>query len=237
MQTEIDIVAPAGRSARVAAVGGLAARQTGPNAIHLISTAATPLGGDSIVIRVVVEAGATLHLRTVAATIALPARDRLDSTTEWHIDVAEGARLHVDPEPTIVAGGAQHGSTTTVTAHRDSTVIIAEHAQLGRAEESFAVRTRARWSGALRVDIGGLPILRHRLTLGDPAGGGHRAVSSVFRFPDERPATVSPVAYAARLELTRPHDIPGSTLTTALDSSTTRARGLCDDLELDVART
>lgn len=236
MHTEIEIIALAGRSARVRSVGGLAARVTGPDTIHLISTAATPLGGDSIVIRVVVQAGAALHLRTVAATIALPARDRPDSTTEWHLDVAEGARLHVDPEPMIVAGGAAHRTTTTVVAHPDSTVIVAEHAQLGRAAESPEMHARARWSGAVRVDVGGAPVLRHRLELGTPGGGGHRAVGSVFRFPDERSAAVSPIAYAARLELARPQGIPGSTLTSALDATIARARRHCDELELDDVR-
>ncbi|MGV9712026.1 urease accessory protein UreD [Gordonia sp. NPDC003424] len=237
MRTEVEIVARPDRSPRVAAAGGLAARQTGPNTIHLISTAATPLGGDSIVLHVTVKAGAVLHLRTVAATIALPARDRWDSTTEWFVDVAEGGRLHLDPEPTIVAGGAEHRADTTVTAHPDSTVIIAEHVQLGRAEEAPDVRARARWASALRVDVGAAPVLRHRLALGAPDGSGHRALSSVFRFPDDRPGEVSPVAYAARLELARPDAVPGSTLTTALDTSAARTRQLCDDLDLAAVHT
>ncbi|MGC4963333.1 urease accessory protein UreD [Gordonia sp. DT101] len=229
MHTEIEIVARCGRSPRVAATGGLALRRTGPESAHLISTAATPLGGDTIAVRVTVEAGAVLHLRTVAATIALPSAERIDSSSEWFIQVADGGRLHLDPEPIVVAGGAHHRTSTSVVAHPDATVIIAEHAQLGRVTELPEHIARARWEGSLRVDIGGGPVLRHRLALG---GTGHRAVSSVFRYPDTRPADVSPDAYAARLELARPPGVNGATLTTALAPTTTRARTSCDELDL-----
>ncbi|NDZ95582.1 urease accessory protein UreD [Streptomyces sp. SID6673] len=229
MHTEIEIVARRGRSPRVTASGGLALRRTGPESAHLISTAATPLGGDTIAVCVSVEAGAVLHLRTVAATIALPSADRVDSSSAWTIEVADGGRLYLDPEPIVVAGGAHHRTTTRVVAHPDATVIIAEHAQLGRLTELPEHVVRARWEGSLSVDIGGGPVLRHRLALG---GTGHRAASSVFRYPDSRPSEVSADAYAARLELARPPGANGATLTTSLAPTTTRARTLCDDLDL-----
>ncbi|MYR05416.1 urease accessory protein UreD [Gordonia sp. SID5947] len=232
MHTEIEIVARRGRSPRVSASGGLALRRTGAESAHLVSTAATPLGGDTITVRVTVEAGAVLHLRTVAATIALPSADRVDSTSEWSVDVADGGRLLLDPEPIVIAGGADHRSSTSVVAQPGATVIIAEHAQLGRATELPEHVARARWEGSLRVDIGGAPVLRHRLMLGGTAATGHRAAGSVFRYPDMRPAEVSTDAYAARLELARPPGVNGATLTTALAPTTTRARALCDDLEL-----
>ncbi len=46
---------PFARTSNVA--GGVAARRTGADTVHLVSTAATPLGGDAIHLRVVVEAG------------------------------------------------------------------------------------------------------------------------------------------------------------------------------------
>ncbi|MFW0785040.1 urease accessory protein UreD [Gordonia sp. CPCC 206044] len=231
MHTEVEIVAVPGRSPRTRSIGGLAVRQTGPDTVHLIGTAATPLGGDTISVRVSVAAGAALTIRTVAATIALPARERLDSRMDWHIDVGDGARLRVDPEPTIVAGGAHHHTATHVTAHPDATVVIAEHAQLGRAEETPEHLTRAQWDGALHIDIGGTPLLRHRLALGGPERT-HGAVGSVFRYPDTRPAEVSATAYATRLDLARPAGVAGSTLTTALAATAAAARALCDEIEL-----
>ena len=65
MRTRVEIVAERGRRFRHQAAGGLAVRQTGSQAAHLIGTAATPLGGDDIEIRVVVEAGAHLDLGSV----------------------------------------------------------------------------------------------------------------------------------------------------------------------------
>ncbi|MEE4024606.1 urease accessory protein UreD [Gordonia sp. PKS22-38] len=232
MHTEIDIVARPGRSPRVHAVGGLAVRQTAAQTVHLISTAATPLGGDSIMVRVRVEDGAVLHLKTVAATLALPALDRLDSRMDWVIEVGAGARLHLDPQPTVVAGGAEHHTFTTVSADPESTLTIAEHAQLGRSAERVEHRARARWQGALHVDIGTSRMLRHRLVLGGPATSGHRAVSSVLRYPDARPAAVSADAYAGRLELARPDGVGPATLTTALGASAHQTSTLTDDLDV-----
>jgi urease accessory protein len=232
VRTQIEIVAVRGRSPRVAAVGGLAARQTGVETVHLISTAATPLGGDTIDVRVVVEEGASLHLTTVAATLALPARDRPDSVMTWDIEVGAGGRLHLDPQPTVVAGGADHRTSTAIVAHPSATVIVAEHAQLGRSVERAEDVERARWQGALRMDVGDGPLLRHRLGLGGPAGSGHRAVSSVLRYPDAREAAVSEMAYATRLELAAPDQGSPATLTTALGSSAQHTRSLADDLDL-----
>ena len=55
-------------------MGGIAARATEPNTVHLVSTAATPLGGDTIAVRVVVEPVRALRVRSAAATVTLPGR-------------------------------------------------------------------------------------------------------------------------------------------------------------------
>ena len=64
---------------------GRTGRPAAPNAdtVHLVSAAATPLGGDTISVRVVVEAGARLRLRSVAATVALPGAATLESHAIW----------------------------------------------------------------------------------------------------------------------------------------------------------
>ena len=56
MHSEVLIVAAAGRLPRIEYRGGLAARATLPDTVHLVSAAATPLGGDTISVRVVVPA-------------------------------------------------------------------------------------------------------------------------------------------------------------------------------------
>ena len=80
--------------------------------MHLVSAAATPLGGDTIDIRVVVEAGARLNLRSAAAAVVLPGADSLTSHARWDIEVS--GSLDIDLEPTIVAAAARHVSDVTL---------------------------------------------------------------------------------------------------------------------------
>lgn len=230
MRTRVEIVATADRSLRHQATGGLSVRQTGRTAAHLIGTAATPLGGDEIDIRVIVEPGAFLTLSTVAATIALPSRDRADSRARWRIEVADGGRLHLDPQPTVVAGGADHQSAIVASVGVDAAVVIAEHVQIGRSSAYRDKDLRGCWSGILRVDVAERPVLRHRMALGVGSTAypaGHHAASSVFRYPDVRIGHVDPDAFAARLALA-----DGASLTTALADVVARTRQLCDEMDL-----
>jgi urease accessory protein len=235
MRTEVDIVATADRGVRHRASGGLGVRVVAPGHVQLIGTAATPLGGDEIVVRVRVETGAHLSVGSVAATIALPARGRTDSVMRWDIEVAEGGHLRLDTQPTVVAGGASHDSDIVVRMGADATLDLHEHIQIGRATTmSAAMVDRDRtgtWTGGLRVEVGGDIVLAHRVALGTgtPAGAiGHRAMSSVFRYPDRRPDTVHPTEFAARLSL-----VGDASLTNALGASVAATRRLVDALELD----
>ena len=63
MRSDVLIVARRDRRPRIECSGGLAARDTEPDTVHLVSAAATPLGGDSISVRIVVEPGARLRVR------------------------------------------------------------------------------------------------------------------------------------------------------------------------------
>ncbi|MGJ0121069.1 urease accessory protein UreD [Williamsia sp. MIQD14] len=209
MHTDVRIIARRGRAPVIRATGGLAVRQTGVDRVHLISTAATPLGGDRISVSVQVQAGARLHLHTVAATIALPARDETLSHAAWTFDVADDAELVVDPLPTIVAADADHRTRTIVTAASTASVTIGEAVQIGRHTEDAG-----RWSGGLHVDIDGAAALRHRLEL----DRSRRALISRFVYPDPRPSAVSATAVAARLDLRC-----GATLTTVVSPSLSAA--------------
>ena len=188
VRTEIRIVARAGALPRISATGGLSGRRTGPGTVHLIGTAATPLGGDELDISIVVEPGARLVLRSVAATIALPGRASPISTATWTVDVGAGGEVDIEPEPTVVAGGADHRTVTTVRMADDSRVRVAERVQIGRTGED-----KGFWRGDLLADVGDLPLVRHRLELGADADtddliSGPRAVHSELRYPDDRPA-------------------------------------------------
>ncbi|MBF6327965.1 urease accessory protein UreD [Nocardia transvalensis] len=186
MRTELHIHARAGALPHIHATGGLAARRTGPGIVHLIGTAATPLGGDELDITIVVEPGARLAVRSVAATIALPGRLTRKSVAHWNFHV--GGELEFDPEPTVVAGGAEHETHTAVHLAEGARLRLRERVQIGRTGEDIGW-----WSGDLTADLADLPLLRHRLDLGadtttDDTLSAPRALESELRYPDDRPA-------------------------------------------------
>ncbi|MCX5044388.1 urease accessory protein UreD [Aldersonia sp. NBC_00410] len=188
MRTELRIVASRDRRPRVFARGGLDARATGPHRLHLIGTAATPLGGDHIDLVVEVEAGAHLQVRAVAATIALPARGCLSSSSRWVLDVADGGCLDFDPAPMVVAGGAEHSSLTVVGLGAGARLRLRERTQLGRSGENGGAFT-----GELVADADARPLLRHTVSLGcgavtDDVLDAPRAMVSELVYPDTRPA-------------------------------------------------
>ncbi|MGD9619431.1 MAG: urease accessory protein UreD [Mycolicibacterium sp.] len=160
MRSDVVIVARPHRSPHIESVGAVAARRTEPDTVHLVSSAATPLGGDSIHIRVVVESGARLRLRTAAATVALPGAATTDSDAKWTLDVA--GELDLEPQPTIVAASSRHFATTVVTLTDDSNLRLVERVQIGRSGEREGF-----WSGSISADIAGTPLLRHRVELGN----------------------------------------------------------------------
>lgn len=166
----------------------MSARATALDTVHLVGTAATPVGGDELDIEIRVAAGARLRLRTVAATVALPGRETSLSRAHWRLTVGPGGYLDFAPEPTVVADGAEHHARTTVDLAADARLHLAEHVQIGRTGED-----EGRWRGDLIADRGGLPLLRHRLELGagattDDLLTAPRALVSILRVPDDTAA-------------------------------------------------
>ncbi len=160
MQTDVLIVARPYRLPHIESTGGLAARSTEPDTVHLVSSAATPLGGDSIHVRLVVEPGARLKLRTAAATVALPGAASTESHATWTLEVA--GELDLDPQPTIVAAASRHFATTVMNLTGDANLRLVERVQIGRTGERQGF-----WSGSLHADVDNRPLLRHRLELGN----------------------------------------------------------------------
>ncbi len=182
MHSDVLIVARHDRQPRIECAGGLAARATEPDTVHLVSAAATPLGGDTITIRVIVEPGARLRLRSAAATMTLPSRTTAESTAQWSIEVA--GDLDLDPQPTVVAGGSRHTSSTRLSVAGSGRVRLRERVQIGRTDER-----RGYWSGSLHADVDGEPLLRHRIELGAESAthdalGAPLASVSELRYPD-----------------------------------------------------
>ena len=181
MRSDVVIVARPDRSPHIESAGGIAARLTERDTVHLVSSAATPLGGDSIHIRLVVEPGACLRLRTVAATVALPGAVTTESHATWTLEVA--GELDLDPQPTIVAAASRHFASTDLTLSDGGSLRLVERVQIGRTGERQGF-----WSGSLHADIDGTPLLRHRVELGsgslaDDEIAAPRASISEFHYP------------------------------------------------------
>jgi urease accessory protein len=181
MHSEVLIVADASRGPRIECAGALVARQTEPHTVHLVSAAATPLGGDTITIRVIVEPGARLILRSVAATVVLPGPHSVASHALWDLQVA--GELDLDPEPTVIAGGSSHLAVTRLSVDGAGSVRLRERVQIGRSGEYDGF-----WSGTLHADVAEGPLLRHRVELGTgsvsaDALGRPLACVSELRYP------------------------------------------------------
>lgn len=182
MRSHVVIAACTGRSPRIEYTGGVAVRRTGPDTVHLVSAAATPLGGDVISVRVVVEPGARLVVRSAAATVTLPSAATPESRTCW--DIESGGDLDIDPQLTVVAGASRHLTDTRVRLTDGGGLRLRERVQIGRSGEYEGF-----WSGALRADVDGAPLLRHRVELGigsvtDDALGRPLAYVSELRYPE-----------------------------------------------------
>lgn len=184
MHSEVLLVASGNRVPRIECRGGgIQARCTAPDTVHLVSAAATPLGGDTIDIRVVVEPGARLRLRSAAATMALPGADTPTSHAHWQLEVT--GCLDVDLEPTVVAAAARHVSSVALLLHDEGRIRFRERVQIGRCHEREGF-----WSGSLHADRNDRPLLRHRVELGagslaDDAISAPRAAINELRYPAE----------------------------------------------------
>lgn len=76
--------------------------------VRLVSAVTAPLGGDDLELRVHVGPGASLVLRGVAASPALPGRHAGGSRALVRVESAEGSSSEYLPEPTVVTARACH---------------------------------------------------------------------------------------------------------------------------------
>ena len=88
-----------------------------------------------------------------------------------------------DPEPTIVAGRARHVVHTALSLTAGASVRVRERVQIGRSGERDGY-----WCGALRADLDGTALLRHRIDVGagsvaDDEITAPRAYHSELRYP------------------------------------------------------
>lgn len=158
------------RLATVRSQAPLLLRRTGPVGdgvqMHLVGGAAGPLGGDRLRLEIEVGPGASLCLRTVAASIALPGRDGTASRVDVVATVAAGARLAWLPEPLVAAYGCHHLASCRVTLAEGAHLVWRDELVCGRYGEppGHAVV-------ALAVTYGGTPLYQHELAVGPGAPG------------------------------------------------------------------
>ena len=147
----------------------------------MLPTQAGPLAGDHDRLKIVVGPHATLIVRPVAATIALPgtARTRL----ELEVDVGHGARLVLEEAPLIVTAGCDLERSTTVRLAPGAVAALRDVVVLGRSGESGG-----RLVSTLRISDADGVVLHDALRL-DPATAredahvalapGHRVVGTL----------------------------------------------------------
>ncbi len=158
------------RLARLRSEAPLVLRQvpsrTGTAVVYLVGGAAGPLGGDRLRLDIEVGTGATLCVRTVAASVALPARTGTPSRFEVAATVATGGSLAWLPEPTVAAAGCHHVTVATVDLDEGATLRWRDELVCGRYGEPSGAATVS-----TSVRYGDRTLLRQSLSIGDGAGG------------------------------------------------------------------
>lgn len=142
--------------------------QHGPE-VYIVSSAASLLEGDELSIRVRVEADCHLTVRTVAAQMVHPCPGGGFASLLIDADLAARSTLVWSPEPTVVSGGADFRSSTTIALATGAHATWQEELVLGRSGEAPStaqVRTK------LHVDLDGRPLLRDALDTRRPGSHG-----------------------------------------------------------------
>jgi urease accessory protein len=123
--------------------------------LAMVNGAAGPLGGDRLRLRLELEAGAQLTVRSVAASMAQPGPRGEPSELAVDLVVGTDASLDWQPQPTVSVVGSDHRSIVRLEAAGSSTVRLSEGVSLGRHGEPpgrFALRERVVIDGAAVLD-------------------------------------------------------------------------------------
>jgi urease accessory protein len=164
----------------------------GTAVVHLVGSAANPLGGDEVELDVRVGAGARLRLAGTAATVALPGLG--SSRSVVRIEVAEGGTVEYLPEAAVISERADHRAELSVRLDAGARARCRETLVLGRSGEPAG-----RLVTGTQLLRGGAPLLRQRLDLGDPRliassgylGGARVLATEVLAWDDDPPAPCS----------------------------------------------
>jgi urease accessory protein len=161
----------------------LTLRATDAGVVHVVGSAAGPVGGDDLHLAVTVGGGAALTIRSVAASIVLPGPADAPSSLAVEADLGSGASLRWLPQPTVAVVGCDHRAASTIRLAVDARLVWREVVVLGRHGEAPGSVVQR-----LRVDVAGRPLVRNDLAVGPrwpgslgPGGvGGARAVGTAL---------------------------------------------------------
>jgi urease accessory protein len=198
--------------------------------VSVAAAAAGPIGGDQLRLEIDVGPGATLVLRTVGASLALPGPHGESSRAETTIRVAAGATVVWLPQPLIAASRCNHRAVTTMALDEGARLLAREELVLGRRGECCgSIRQR------LRVTLAGRALYDQELCIGEADGwdgpavtGGRRALGTLLLVdpaldPATRTASVGGAGVdSAILPLAR----AGTVVTALADDSLTLRRHL-----------
>jgi urease accessory protein len=151
--------------------GPLALRRTrasGSEAkVMLVGAMSGPLGGDHFTVTADVADGASLHVGSAAATIALPGQAKGEARYDVRLTVGDNGELRWLPEQLISANGSELYLTTRVDLAPGARLTLREEQVLGRANEE-----PGRLTSRLTVLLDGRPLLDQELSSGPAAPGG-----------------------------------------------------------------
>lgn len=181
--------------------------------VHLVNSAASPLGGDDLTLTVRVGPHACLTLTGIAATVALPGQSGEPSRVTVHLELNEGARVEYLPEPTVITRRARHESVLVARLAAGAHLRTRETIVLGRDGELPGELT-----STLHVTRDRRPILRQSLVVTPEVLLGKRVLATELSTSDDRETASGEWWSRTRLAA-------GGTLVTSLaDDAVTAAR-------------
>ncbi len=134
--------------------------------VCVVGAMSAPLGGDRLRIEATARQGASLHITSAAATLALRGPTAAHATYDVHLTVAEHAELRWLPKPLISAAGSNLRQTWTIDLAPTARLVLREEQVLGRmGEPPGHVATR------LTVRRGGHVLLEQEADYGPGAPG------------------------------------------------------------------
>ena len=134
------------------------------DAVLLVGGAAGPLGGDRLRYEIEVAAGASLCIRSAAASMVLPGTVPSELTVS--VTVGDGGFLDWSPEPSISVVGSRHVQRVDIDLCGGATLSWREGLVLGRTGEGPGA-----WSSSLRVRHRGDLLSHTQLDAGPDAPG------------------------------------------------------------------